>query len=684
MTPGPAPGRREGRAPLPWPATALLSLAATLLGWRSVPWRVAAPGLDSWQAALALGYQHHLQWGPQVLFTFGPFGFAEDVLPYFRATAAIGLAFALAMSWASAALVLSALRPSWGTVPASLATWAVVCLASNTLETSQLATAVALGLALACLSVSSQRAQARLGAALGALAGFEVLVEISAGLVCTGLFALSMAYLVLRGGRALPQGPGPARPRPVRAGPLSAGPLRTVLAAVGAFVGLPLVALAAGGQSLGNLGSYLVGSFQVVLGYAPAMATSTGRVAEDWFGLGEAVLLAVTAWSALRHQGRAVRLSAAVMLAGWGWAALKEGYVRHDTHDVVFLSLVMVAIALAGLVGLPRGPVPTQAAALALSGLMVVLANGGLPASLGAPWSDVRSFATEVADLGLGRDWAHTQAVGRFQERLLGGVLPGWLLHDLSGVTMAAAPWEDSLAFTYPELHWDPLPVVQSYNAYTPYLDHLDAGFLLGPRAPRRLLFQPATVDGRNPWWVPPAASEAMLCRYRQLATVAAAPHRATNPPTPVLGESAWQVLGLVPDRCGPARALGSVTTTFGHTVQVPAPTSPGEMVVAELSFGQPLGAALEGVLLKPPPVHLEGLAGRPAVPVRYRLVSATAGEAHVMTTPRSLGYSLGYTPPQLHSFELSGGGWRAGTGRLTARFYEVAVRPAGTGRSGR
>ena len=85
---------RPGRS-LGWPAVALVSALATLFSWRTDPWRPVFAGLSSWQEGLALGFEHHLQWGPQVIFTFGPYGFVEDILSMFWVTAALGLLYAL-------------------------------------------------------------------------------------------------------------------------------------------------------------------------------------------------------------------------------------------------------------------------------------------------------------------------------------------------------------------------------------------------------------------------------------------------------------------------------------------------------------------------------------------------------------------------------------------------------------
>ena len=69
------------------------------------------------------------------------------------------------------------------------------------------------------------------------------------------------------------------------------------------------------------------------------------------------------------------------MLAGWTWEALKEGFVRHDTHDLTFFALVLLALCLARLPRRPRSLplVGVQAGAIALVALLACLANGHPP-----------------------------------------------------------------------------------------------------------------------------------------------------------------------------------------------------------------------------------------------------------------------------------------------------------------
>ena len=632
---------RPGRS-LGWLAVALVSALATLFSWRTDPWRPVFSGLSSWQEGLALGFVHHLQWGPQVIFTFGPYGFVEDILSMFWVTAALGLLYALIVTWGLAALIVSALREPWGLLLAGVVAWASVTIAANLLEASELALATALGLALASLRATSERGRLGLLGALGALAGFQILVEINVGIVTAALAAMTVAG-------ATGASPGAWREHPrVRAALVAGVPFLAVLG----------TALVAAGQSISNFASYVHGSLAVALGYAPAMGSSGGRHAEDWYAVVDIVLLAGV--FALALVGRPVREKVAIslMLMGWAWEVLKEGFVRHDLHDLTFFGLFVVALCLARL---PRSLVPVQAGAIALAAFLACIANGGPPPSLHSPREAARALEQEVRDLVVPSRWHHQEAVAREQARLTGATRAPDLLLSLQRFSLANEPWEDGLSVAYPQLRWDPLPVLQSYSAYTSYLDNLDASFLSSGRAPERILTRPETIDLRDPFWDPPATLEAMYCHYVQVG---------------VSGQ--WQVLARVPDRCGQARVIGVAKATFGQPVPVPA--AKGEMEVATFSLSSPLWARAEGVLLKPPQLQLTTWAQGASKPTTYRFISGTAGDAHVLAVPASLGYSQGFAPPTVVQLQLRGGGWTLGQGAVRVTFFAVPINRQASG----
>jgi hypothetical protein len=597
----------------------VVSALVTVFSWRSLAWRPALAGLDSWQAGITLGFLDHRQWGPQIIFTFGPYGFVEDILPFSHLTAALGWVYALVVVWGLAALIVGAVRPAWGLLPAGVAAWAALAIAANMVEAPELGTALALGLALASFRVAGRRQRLVLLVLLGAFAGLQFLVEIDVGLVCALLAVLAVAG--------------------------HDGRREALVSAGGTFVAVVVVALAAAGQSLANLPSYVHGSLSVLLGYASAMSISDGREMEDWFALVDIALLATVFALAERGRPWAEKVVISLALVAWTWEAVKEGFVRHDKHDLIFFALVLVAMCVARL----PGRALLQAGAIVASAVLALLANGWAPRPMTSPIEDVRAIAQEVQDLAVPGRWPAVERGARAQVRASGDTLPPALLASLGGRTLAAVPMEDALTFAYPALRWDPVPVLQGYSAYTGYLDQLDAGFLASAGAPQRILYRPGTIDGRDPVWDPPAAMEAMYCHYLPLGQA-----------------GGWLVLSRVVDRCGAAHPIGTVTDHFGQVVDVPR--APGTMVVATFSLASPLSAQLEGVLLKPPMVSVVA-DGTP-----YRFVTGTAGDDHVLSAPPALGYPTAYAPGAVHRLELTGGGWAAGHGSATITFFSVPV----------
>ncbi|HYA44098.1 MAG TPA: hypothetical protein VED59_00705, partial [Acidimicrobiales bacterium] len=430
---------------------------------------------------------------------------------------------------------------------------------------------------------------------------------------------------------------------------------RAVAVAASSFAGAALVAWLALGQSLGNLASYWRGAVSVTTGYSSAMGISSGRQAENWYAVVDG--LAVLALFGLASRGRPWRDKAAIflMIAGLSWEAVKEGFVRHDLHDLTFLGLALVVLSLGRV---PRLLVPAQAVALAVAGTLACLASGMVPPTLHSPRQDAGALAQEARDLLLAHDWARVEARARAEVLATGDRLRPALVSSLAGLTVAAEPWGDAISFAYPQLHWRPLPVLQAYSAYTTYLDRLDAAFLSSAAAPERILYLVAAIDGRDPFWDPPATVEAMYCHYDQVTV-----------------SGGWQVLARVGDRCDTPRLVGKVTARFGEPLAVPSLS--GKMVVATFALSSPFLAKAEGVLFKPPEVQLTAWGASRSPLATYRFVPGTAGEVHVLAAPPMLGYSPAFSPPSLSRIEFSGGGWTAGHGVVAVTFYSVNLRPA-------
>jgi hypothetical protein len=182
-------------------------------------------------------------------------------------------------------------------------------------------------------------------------------------------------------------------------------------------------------------------------------------------------------------------------------------------------------------------------------------------------------------------------------------------LGELVGRRIHIDPYDTSVAFAYPEMRWAPLPVFQSYAAYTPALDEMNAARLASGDAPDRILRRvtfdrdpsdfltrqrghplrpgesiPTAVDGRFRWFEQPAATLEMFCRYREISAI---------------GE--WQVLDRTEASCGPGEPLATMKAREGVAVQVPVEPRPDRFVTVRVRGLEPspLGR-LRAFLFKP------------------------------------------------------------------------------------
>ncbi len=606
----------------------LVAAAATVLNWPG--WAQIRTGLDpSWQAGLAVAFTRHFQWGPQMDFTYGPYGFAGFMQPFYRSTALIAILYVFAVTLLLAALMVSGLRRYWDLAPAGVVAWAVIALSSAVTRAADFASVAGLGLALGALQAQRRTVRATLVSVLGALAGFALLVKLNTGVTLTGLLAL-----------ALVGADGPWRQR-----------LRLAAPAAGALVGVFAISWAAAGQSFTDLASFAHASVSLALGYSAAISGTVDRASIAWYALTISVLLVLVFAASLRHRPPRQQVAISVMLVGWGWAIVKDSFVSGN-HYPGFFRIVLAAVAL---VCVLRPPQRVFSGALAVAAC-ITMTTAQLPAA--DPIGSVHAFGTQLADLVQPGRFSRLTASTRDRILRAESLAPPTVAL-LRGHRVAIEPWEDMVAWADPQAPWAPEPVVQAYSAYTTYLDDLDAAFLASSRAPQMVLYWPLPFgfDSRDPYMDPPTTTVAVYCHYDQLAV-----------------RAPWQVLVRVPDRCGRPVTIGRAGAHFGEPVTVPG--APGKMVVATFSFGLPLLSSIEGQLLKPPDVYLKVWTGG-RQPVSYRFVTGTQADEHVLSVPLTFGYAAPFAPPTVDRLEILGGGWAPGHGDISITFRAITIAGA-------
>jgi hypothetical protein len=605
----------------------LVPLLITVLCWRSLPLEPthgAGRGLgSSWEAAMHMALHEGITFGDHLIFTYGPLGFLTAPTLWYSDTGTIAVLYTLLLRFLLALALFAGARRTYGTLGGAIVAGVVADASEFALETVPFLVFAVWTLDRAC----GTRQRLALMAVGGGVAGLELLNKQSIGLEITAL-ALIVA-LTARGRR------------------------RDQLIVTLSALALALLAgWAVSGQDWGSLSAYARNAVQIISGYAAAMSYRDPGLAWQYvagllvFGVGLVGALKMTADGPSRRRGGLV----ALWVAFW-FFEYKEGFVRHDaSHGAsFFIALMGGFLAFQWRWGGYR-------VGLGLVGVLFVFAvaaQGKAFVSVVNPAKNASSAISQLVDVISPSKNASITARGR---RSLEGFYPidQATLSLLRGHTVHVAPYATAVAWAY-RLDWRPLPVFQSYGAYTTALDQADADALSSAQAPQRILRnRDPEIDGRVGAFNEGLTSRTILCRYQELRTT-----------------EAWQVLGLGPNRCGATVSVGTVHAGWDQSVPVPAPPNDHSFVFARVS-GATVGGLERLVALLYKPVERVVLLNG----VSHRLVEATAADGLILSAPAGVDFS-GRFKLALDSSTIAvnkAGGGSGGGKPLTFSFFAQSV----------
>jgi hypothetical protein len=612
------------------PPTWLLGIVLAALTWNV---SLAAPsvGLDgSWIAGISMATHQGLHYGTEFVFSYGPLGFLALPLVLYSSFGVLSLlylgllyiGFCIALIWA-----LRRRFPAWFCLVFGFALLGLLPLIDEALIVAALAS-------LALLGGEERPSEGTVWAFVAIAASFaavEALTKLS-----TGPAVVVVLVLAVLG----------ARPRRVQ---------------VAAFFALLIGELAAlwfaTGQGVGNAGPFVHRTIEVAGAYSTAMMrvvdVAPWKVTLATICAAVLSLLIVIAVWRMSFRDRRARWFTVALVAVTIFTIYKEGVVRTDAgHLSLYFSSACILW-----VGLPwKGRTWLLSGAVAIALLGIPMRPSGTATNYGAI-GNVKLAGEAIGQLLSPGKRGDLIAIGRSGGKGTYALAPK-VKAALEGQTVAIEPWEAEVAWTY-GLDWKPLPVFQNYSAYTSGLDRLNAAAVESPAGPGRILreypplvfpeFETVGLDGRFLGWDPPEQQRAVLCNF-----------------APVVVGIRWEVLGRVPDRCGPSHRIGSVDGHWGEPIEVPAP-GPREAVYVRI-HGAGVGG-LEKVtnfLLHARTRHIvvNGEA-------TYRLIPETAGDGLLMAAdPVVSGEDSGFTSfPQAKTIEL-----RGGSGDLGFDFYAMKV----------
>ncbi|MGA2280976.1 MAG: hypothetical protein ABSG80_11815 [Verrucomicrobiota bacterium] len=372
----------------------------------------------------------------------------------------------------------------------------------------------------------------------------------------------------------------------------------------------------AAGQYFSSLGPFLCNSWRITGGYTEAMMLTGKAETRDaiCFLLIAVLLCALTgrvAWSRTGSWG------GSLLLAGLGtilFIVFKLGYVRNDRHEITSaMALLLISLACFALAW-PGG----KRAAGAASCLLIASTL----------------FASSVFNCWLPGDGLWKQIAGTFSIYNLfapvAGPFTGYLRSHYENnlaIERKANPLpsiggnadlyshDQTILFAH-VLSYQPRPIIQSYSAYTPELAKMNAAHLRTARAASNILFAVQPLDGRFPSLDDGRSWPELLTLYD------------------LKGASDDKGTFLLLSRAAVARKfqlipLQNTSARFGEPVTLPDATN--GPVWVEIEIKKSLAGIVVSTLYKPPVLMLTVLL-QDHTERRFRLVPGMAGGGFLLS----------------------------------------------------
>jgi hypothetical protein len=578
---------------------------------------------------------HHLAWGPEIAFTYGPLGFLST-LPYYSfeqsllATIYQPIIIAALFLGIAAALRHQRHAPMLSLIGAFVTTGIVVILHIGGYPEQAILAAFAWA-AVPLLQHDPRRSAVFTTClVLGAAAGLQVLVKFNTGVT---IVIIALAVSVLADWRAVGRH----------------------CATVTAFAASTLIWWVLAGQQLGNLPSWLRSNAAFVSGYSEAMSFPLSQWASSWAFFWTFVvsgLAWIGALCVMFVRGGPEIPRRFLVLAGLATVITAQTVLGRFSlsRSFILIDLIVVAAVITPLSGIRRRAfmVVVVASVVIELGLSISFL-GRFPGMTAAVQAPGQAFDRLVTLALPGRVDQRVERAKARQRALYG--IPDRFIKAIGSGTVHIDPYDASAVWAY-DLAWQPVPVFQTYAAYTPGLDDLNSESLA--TGPQFVLSRRGGIDHRVGVQESPRYSRALLCNYT-VSGVAKGWTLFTRSDSP---------------HCGPLTPLSEIPIEGEGVIAVPAPSGPDMAVLVGIDLEPTiLDRLFQGRVapLSIPTVVLDGVA--------HRLVAANAAEPFLVISPASVkGTTL-----RIHAHTMGVGRRPSlGQGHVAARlrFYEMSVEP--------
>ena len=649
-------------------------VAATVPGvnWQAVGarWQVAAlavlgllglpgftpyigEGLDSsWVIAVSTATDRQIPFGKSLIFSYGPLGFIASpafAVPTMGVVSVwVRIAFAVVVGWLIARSVL-AIAPWWAAAIVTVGgVWVLGGAFALGAEAVLIPSILFVGGFLDVLATVKNPLRVRTVLFFGFCAGTSLLIKFDTGL---------WGYLFLVGGLVL-------HGRALRLG--FSGLAQRIGAATVGFAGAVLLWWVVLSQPVGSLAVWIRGSVEVLLGYDRAMVTNAGQWWDLPTAIGACVVVGLLSWL-LAPAGR--RSYVCLFLGGASFLFTKQSFTRQDSGGHLVRIFALLLFSLLVLLGAKARSNTQQGPLVAVDGAS---SDPGTPERTskfsGAKSEHVWSVSMVVAvlcatmilestrtgdnrmawpDTGMipqAMSWfADPSQVEPLREQLLKNLKIGSELRKklLQG-SVHIEPSETSVVLGLPEMKWNPLPIPQSYSAYTNWLDQKNANALSSRNGPEQVLYESSSIDNRVSRFESPAAMVSLVCHYHQAYLDKRWTLFRRNVTDQPSGSSLRRENVAPVNACeGPTVELKALIGRFGQRVDLDIEGLDDYLIVGRFDgFEVTNQTRLQELLTRPAQFWFRIGDNRNGPYSRF--VPATAGQQHILSMPACLRNKLG------------------------------------------
>ena len=290
---------------------------------------------------------------------------------------------------------------------------------------------------------------------------------------------------------------------------------KSILLAAGIYSSSIILLLFLAGQKIVNFPLFLLSGYKMSSGYNSGMSIS-GPDGELLIGMLVIGLIFFIVLDSFLKKNKDLILFVLIN-AAYIFLSFKHGFVRQDAHVYIFFTNMLLVLLITAFALKSESRVILQHSSFILMVVLIGLIFSHYKAVLIPKVKRGYDNIYSAVSLIKASDDERAQRINRNKDRIKKSYsLDDMTVNYISDKSMDVLQKEISIAYAY-DFNWCPRPVFQTYGAYTHELDVLNARHFEGDDSPEVLLYDLGTIDFRYHLFDTPATFRTILDNYKSV-----------------------------------------------------------------------------------------------------------------------------------------------------------------------